>query len=367
MKELCIIYNSAPHYREGIFRLIENEFKCTWFFGPDYGNIKRMDTSFMDECHFLEEKRFKGWYWQLGVQNLLSKFETFLVFGQIRCFSNWILLIRKILFNRNKKIYLWCHGWYGKESFLERIIKKTYYSMADGVFVYSNYAKRLMVSNGINENKIYVIHNSLNYNYQLFLRGKLKSTNVYTNHFGNKAYNLVFIGRLTEVKRLDLLIHAIKRLQDEGLNCNLTLIGDGNVRNSLESLVEELNLNNNVWFYGASHDELINSELLYNADLCVAPGNVGLTAIHAMAFGCPVATHNDFKNQMPEFEAVTEGKTGCYFAYQDVESICSTISKWFKNKNGSREEVRKDCYDEIDKYWTPKFQIEVIKNNLKFL
>lgn len=38
----------------------------------------------------------------------------------------------------------------------------------------------------------------------------------------------------------------------------------------------------NVWFYGSCYDEQTNAELIYNADMCVAPGNVGLTAIHAM-------------------------------------------------------------------------------------
>lgn len=66
----------------------------------------------------------------------------------------------------------------------------------------------------------------------------------------------------------------------------------------------------NVWFYGSCYDEQTNAELIYNADMCVAPGNVGLTAIHAMTFGCPVITHSDFKWQMPEFEAIHPGKTG---------------------------------------------------------
>ena len=62
--------------------------------------------------------------------------------------------------------------------------------------------------------------------------------------------------------------------------------------------------------YGETFDEAEISKLLNHADLCVSPGNVGLTAMHALAYGVPVATHNDFKNQMPEFEAITPGKTG---------------------------------------------------------
>ena len=32
-KRVCIIYNFAQQYREGIFRLLDKEFDCDWFFG----------------------------------------------------------------------------------------------------------------------------------------------------------------------------------------------------------------------------------------------------------------------------------------------------------------------------------------------
>ena len=60
---------------------------------------------------------------------------------------------------------------------------------------------------------------------------------------------------------------------------------------------------------GECYSEETNAKLIYNADLCVAPGNIGLTAIHVMMFGCPAITHNDFKWQMPEFEAIKSMET----------------------------------------------------------
>lgn len=81
-------------------------------------------------------------------------------------------------------------------------------------------------------------------------------------------------------------------------------------KQQLQQQVKSYNLANNIWFYGACYDEIKNAALIYNADLCVSPGNVGLTAMHSMVFGTPVITHNDFKWQMPEFEAIEPGKTG---------------------------------------------------------
>lgn len=60
---------------------------------------------------------------------------------------------------------------------------------------------------------------------------------------------------------------------------------------------------------------MTNAEFIYNADLCVSPGNVGLTAMHSLVFGCPVITHNCFEWQMPEFEAIQPGITGDFLRW----------------------------------------------------
>ena len=125
-------------------------------------------------------------------------------------------------------------------------------------------------------------------------------------------------------------------------------------------------LNDQVWFYGASYDEKTNAELIYNADLCVSPGNVGLTAMHALIFGCPVITHNYFEWQMPEYEAIHAGNTGDFFKMDDIADLIATISKWFAVKSDKREEVRKACFKEIDTNWNPYYQMDIIKKNIKF-
>ena len=83
-------------------------------------------------------------------------------------------------------------------------------------------------------------------------------------------------------------------------------------------------------------DEKINAELIYNADLCVAPGNIGLTAMHVLMFGCPAISHNNFKWQMPEFESIIPGHTGDFFEYDNVEDLARSISQWFTSKRLSR-------------------------------
>ena len=162
------------------------------------------------------------------------------------------------------------------------------------------------------------------------------------------------------MKKLDQILKAVKLLKDDGVSYNVTFIGDGVVREQLESLTTELGLQDSVWFYGALYDEKKIAEFLYNADLCVSPGNVGLTAMHAMTFGCPVISHNSFPKQMPEFEAIEPGNTGAFFKENDIEDLARAIKQW-SDTCDDREAVRKACYKVIDEKYNPHVQIETIK------
>ena len=140
----------------------------------------------------------------------------------------------------------------------------------------------------------------------------------------------------------------------------MTYIGDGPKKAELEALVQESGLKDNVWFYGACYDEKQISQLIYNADLCVSPGDIGLTAIHSMTFGTPVITHNDFSHQGPEFEAIDDGRTGTFYQVNDVDDLANCIQTWLNN-GLNREQIRQNCYEVIDNKYNPHRQVEMIR------
>jgi len=366
--KLCIIYNFAAHYRQSVFVGMDQFFDCDWYFGKTNADIKKMDYALLrGSVSELDNKRLLGGNWQKGVLKLLRRKDhnTFLVFAQTKDYSTWVLGIMAKLFYPKKKIYFWSHGFYGKESRLERTLKKLLFKLPNGgTFLYGNYARHLMIKEGLNPDKLFVIHNSLSYDEQIGIREQLKSKPIYQEHFNNNYCNLFFVGRLTPVKKLDMILRAMALLKVKEKYYNLTLIGGGEKKGDLEALAKQLGLEKNVWFYGPCYDEKVLGEMIYNADLCVSPGNVGLTAMHTMVFGTPVLTHNDFPRQMPEFEAIKDGKTGAFFKYGDVNSLADTINHWFEEKAKDRNAVRKACMEEIDHNWTPEFQMEVLKKHL---
>ena len=366
--KLLYLDNVASHYRKAIFLLMDKTFDLDYLFGASLGDIKQMDTSLLrGKVEKTKTRRFGGgWYWQPGlVGKLFKAYDRYLLVCETRALSTWIFCLLARLFGKSKKVYFWSHGWYGKETGLERVIKKILFHLPKGgIFLYGNYARELMIKEGFNPNKLHTVHNSLDYDRQIELRKELRAKPIYKEHFGNDNPNLFFVGRLTEVKKLDMVLRAMSILREHGLYYNMTFIGDGIERENLQNLTSELDLEKNVWFYGACYDEKVLGEMIYNADLCVAPGNIGLTAMHTLAYGTPALTHDEFSHQMPEFEAIHEGETGTFFKIGSDESLAASIENWFSNNGSRREDVRRACMREIDEQWTPEFQIQVLQKYL---
>ena len=358
---LCIIYNFAQKYREGIYRLFEKEYDCHWVFGNNSSDVKGLDTSILRSVETIENKYLIGpIYYQKGVFRLLKEYDSLLILGELFCISTWIVLLLRHTFMKQKRIYLWSHGWYGKEGQIKKVLKRWYFAMSDTTFLYGNYAQNIAKAQGYKKENLKVVHNSLHHELQIKLRQQQPS-DLYQKHFNNSRPNVIFIGRLTPIKRLDLLLEALYLCKEK---FNLTLIGDGENRELLQKKVTEFGIEDYVWFYGACYDENENARLIYNADLCVSPGNVGLTAIHAMTYGTPVITNNDFSWQMPEFEAIHEGKTGDFFNSGSATSMAQCIEQWFTTHANDRDAVRQACYAEIDNFWTPAFQMSIFKSSI---
>ncbi|TKG95376.1 glycosyltransferase [Puteibacter caeruleilacunae] len=363
--KICVIYNYAQHYRKDIFCLMDRDMNCDFVFGDKLSDIKKMNyedlKGFKKEVKNVKFVRYPLYY-QKGILSLLhEEYTIYLMLGESICVSTWLMLILAKF--TKKRIYLWSHGWYGKESMMRSFMKKIFFSLAQGVFLYGKHAKNLMMDQGIKKDKLHVIYNSMNYLEQRNHRKKLKETEIFANHFNNNFSNLIFIGRLTTIKQLPLLVNAVSVLRERNIEVNLTFVGGGEMENELKDLVAKYRLEKYIWFYGPCYDELKIAELLYNADLCVSPGNVGLTAMHVMGYGTPVITHDCFPLQMPEFEAIKEGVTGAFFKYGDLSSLVDGIKFWLSSEV-DRESVRKKCFEVIDEKYNPNYQIEVLKKYL---
>ena len=366
-----IVHHYIAHYRIPVFK------ELTQLEGHQYEflsgkelviNIKTIDQKTADYLNIAWRVLRNHWLgndvlWQSGLLKICAKddYDCLIVMANPYFLSSWLaILVAKL---RRKKVLMWGH--FTLRDDFKSPAKKMFYRLADRLLPYGEWAKKKLVQEGFNPEKIFVVHNSLDYEKQVKIRDSISLpslTRKKARLFSRPELPiLVFIGRFTPQKKLDLLIKAARRLHDDKIPVNLILIGSGNIRPELEALVQENALGQYCVFTGAIYDEAELAPYLMMADLCVSPGNVGLTAMHAMAYGTPVITHNNPLTQGPEFEAVVEGKTGAFFEENSLESLTSAIRSWLESSSGNRDKIRSACHTRIEAHYTPSAMAEVFK------
>ena len=364
-KSLCFITNIGAHYRFSIFSAMGKAFACHFYLGNKVETpIKTFDYDKLEGYRQTLKNIYLGhFYWQRGSVRLIFKpYHYYIVDGEPFCLSSWaILLFAKLM---GKKTIAWTHGWYGREGKAKRLIKKCFFSLHSALMVYSEYAIGLMQKEGIPRSKMYCIANSMDSDRERAIREQLACSDIYRQHFLNDNPTIIYCGRIQKLKRLELLVDCAAAFKEEGRPVNIVFVGKDVEQVHIDQYAKDKNVADSVWMYGPCYDDEVLGQLFYNAHVCVSPGNVGLTAIHSLTFGCPVVTHNNFAYQMPEFESIRQGETGTFFEQGNAKSLKQEIEYWICADVDKREQTRRKAFDEIDRKWNIHYQLEVIKKVL---
>lgn len=133
---------------------------------------------------------------------------------------------------------------------------------------------------------------------------------------------LVFLGRLRRVKRVEVVIEAVRRLAAAGSDVRLVVIGDGEDRDRLEDAAA----GSPVMFTGQTYDDDELAGLLSIASVMVLPGSVGLTCVHGFANDLPCITTSERATmQTPEFAYVEDGVNGLVVDTADPRAYAATL------------------------------------------
>jgi len=373
-EKILFITNFFPLYRKSIWEKLLNNKKSDviFYFDPIQNEGIQVEELFFSESNKLNSfKEVKNFYffgrviWQSRIvrECLSASFNQAIFLGDMNILSTWIsLLICRL---RNKKTVLWTHGFYGKENYIKRQLRILFYSIGNKYLLYEQRGKKLMIRAGFDANKIFVIYNSLDYELQKEYFENYQKNNTkreFTFFKNSKLKTILFLGRLTSVKKIDLLIKSLNKLNSKRVNFNLLIIGEGSQKSSLKKISKEGLEKGWIYFYGKTYKESELSKLIYSSDLMVSPGNTGLNAVHALSYGTPVGTHNNFYKQMPEAAIIEDQKTGFFFNENDSDDLSLNIDLWFSkfNINLTQAERRRI----IDEKYNPEYQIKVIQKAL---
>lgn len=110
----------------------------------------------------------------------------------------------------------------------------------------------------------------------------------------NTPLNVLFVGRLTPIKGLNMLIQAVAKMHHLGGNVELHIVGDGPMRQTWEDLSHLLGLKNVVHFHGAQPHQRIASYMQACHVFCLPciRESGGAVLLEAMASARPVIALN---------------------------------------------------------------------------
>ena len=367
--KICCVFNYNPKYRYSIFSAMADKFDCDFFFGNTiFQPLESFDTATLKGFKgFIKAKKikFKGFVWYSDIFPVFNhKYTHYILTGDFTMIINWLIILYAKVFR--KKVFLWTHGIKtDKLSRRQRILLRLFYTHVTGILMYNQYNCKYMKMIGCKDKCLHVFHNSLDTKLQSSYYKKLSPSHIYQQHFNNEHPTLIYIGRIQRVKKTEQILDAMYLLKQKGIDLNLVVVGANIDDDIFTQKMEEFNLQKNVWMYGPCFDEVKNSELIYNAAVCVSPGNVGLTCVHVLSYGTPVITNDNFSTQMPEYEAIKKGITGDFFKENDIEDLSDKISYWTSLTPEQRTICRNVARETIVNEWSVDYQINVLSNILK--
>ncbi|MGE5469632.1 MAG: glycosyltransferase family 4 protein [Bacteroidota bacterium] len=143
------------------------------------------------------------------------------------------------------------------------------------------------------------------------------------------ARKLLYIGRLAVEKGLPVLFESLRLLHEQGYDWELTLVGDGNERPLLETMVRQMGIAERVVFAGYANQEEIRDHLLQH-DIFILPSfaeGVPVSLMEALACGIPViATYVGGVTELVE-----TGETGLMVSPSDPIALRDAIAKYLEN------------------------------------
>jgi len=179
---------------------------------------------------------------------------------------------------------------------------------------------------------------------------------------GKKDFNkMVFVGRISKNKRIDLLIDRFEEITKEFPDKKLEIIGEDfdGIAKELEKKVKEKKLERKIFFTGKlSEKKLIEKTKKAGFHLSASEyEGFGIAVIESMASGT-IPVLNDIKAFR---ELIKNNKTGYLIDFKEKNSL----KKVFEKKEKELKKISKNCIQESKKFeWKEKVkEIEEIYKN----
>ncbi len=283
-----LIQRCLPNYRAPFFNLLGSV--CLGGLSVTSGNLRPDEA--IETCSSLSQAQltilknvyfFKDAFqlcWQRGIINWLERWnpDVLIVEANPRILStrqavNWMK-------NHQRPVIGWglgSPGAAGAGGTLRKALRQSLLKHFDAVITYSQQGKEEYIAAGCDPQRIFIAHNAVE------TRPQHPAPMRPPGYADGKAV-ILYVGRLQERKRLDVLMRACAALPPQ-LQPRLWIVGEGPAKTGLQALAQKVYPDTK--FFGAVFGEEL-KPIFATADLFVLPGTGGLAVQQAMSHALPV-------------------------------------------------------------------------------
>lgn len=269
---IVFIQDFLPHYRKFFFNNLA-DFENILIIHSGSSNID--DRSKFKEI-IVPMHNLGPFSFQSNLCEILKKSSPRVIVAPFNL-RNISVLITKFLFGKKIR-WVWWGGDTGKSlfgNFLRVLI--SYWNCS--IVCYHWDIKEKLINYGFNEKILFVANNTI----------EVSASKNFSNFSLKDSF--INVGSLDSRKQNDVLIRAFKYVLDRsGKKLFLYLIGEGQERDSLLSLIFELQLTSNVFLLGKIEDPSLLEGYYARALASISFGQAGLAILQSMAFGVPFVT-----------------------------------------------------------------------------
>jgi len=278
----------------------------------------------------------------------------------------------RALRRRRIPVALWGHGYSKRPSWWRDRLRYRLGGKADARLLYSRtVAERLIAEEGYDPATTFVAQNALDQTPIAAARrhwlDRPDDLQAFQRERGlNPDHTVIFVSRLLEENRVDLMIHALQRVRRELPDAKLILVGDGPDRPRLTELAEQLGQSGHVLFTGAIYDEPQLAPHMLSAALFCYPLNIGLSILHAFGYGLPVVTDDNLPAHNPEIEALQPNANGLLYRAGDIDDMVRAWQRIFTDRD-RRESMSEQAQRTVAETYTLEHMVDGFRQCLAAL
>lgn len=166
---------------------------------------------------------------------------------------------------------------------------------------------------------------------------------------------ILFCGVLRGKTHVDVLLRALEICKADVVKC--IIIGDGEKSEEWRALAKDLGVDEIIEWVGELRGQASLAPYFCCADVFVYPGRIGLSLIHAFAYGLPVILNDNPNDHGPEYVAFKPGENGWAFKCGSPEDLARQIREALADDDERRQRGKRG-YDYVHANYSMSRMVE---------